>query len=385
MSSLRRFLLPLTLTFTLTSTMSAASQLLFIGTYTPRDGASKGIYAVRLDRATGALGEPVVAAETPGPTFLAWRPDHRVLYASGEGAEAEGKISGGAAAFTYDATTGQLAPLNSRGTGGSATHLATDATGRMLVTVSYGNGFTASFPLDAVGRIGPRASLLAHAGPLGPNTKRQDKPHPHSVTFSPDNRFAFVADLGLDRVLAYRIDPAAGTLTPHDPAFIPTPPGTGPRHTKFSRDGKFFYILNEIDGSISVCAYDAARGAGTPIQHISTLPAGFVVTDPDRAAEIRLHPNGRFVYASNRGHESIAVFAIQPDGTLQLVEITPCGGKHPRNFELSPDGRWLVCANQNSNNLVSFKVDATTGRLTATGSTVTVPQAVCVLFAPGEK
>ena len=163
---------------------------------------------------------------------------------------------------------------------------------------------------------------------------------------------------------------------------ITTPPGTGPRHTKFSRDGRFFYILNEIDGSISVCTYDAARGAGTPIQHISTLPAGFQVTDPDRAAEIRIHPNGRFVYASNRGHESIAVFAVQADGTLKLVEITPCGGKHPRNFELSPDGRWLVCANMNSNNLVSFKVDAGTGRLTSTGSTVTVPQPVCVLFAP---
>lgn len=375
-------LLALPLSLLATTAMSAASQLMFIGTYTPKDGASKGIYAVRLDLATGALGEPVVAAETPGPTFLAWRPDHRVLYAGGEGPDADGKTSGGAAAFTFDAATGRLTPLNARGTGGSATHLATDATGRMLVTVNYGGGFTASFPLDAAGRIGPRASLLAHAGPLGPNKARQEKPHPHSVTFSPDNRFAFVADLGLDRVLAYRVDPAAGTLAPHDPAFIPTPPGSGPRHTKFSRDGRFFYILNEIDGSISACAYDAARGVGTPIQHISTLPAGFVVTDPDRAAEIRIHPNGRFVYASNRGHESIAVFAVQADGKLELVELTPCGGKHPRNFELSPEGNWLVCANQNSNNLVSFKVDAGTGRLTPTGSVVTVPQAVCVLFAP---
>jgi len=380
--NLHRFFLTFTLTLSLTSPMSAASQLMFIGTYTPKDGASKGLYAVRLDTATGALGEPVVAAETPGPTFLAWRPDHRVLYAGGEGPDAEGKITGGAAAFTFDAATGKLAPLNSRGTGGSATHLATDTTGRMLVTVNYGGGFTASFPLDADGRIGPRASFLTHAGPLGPITRRQEKPHPHSVTFSPDNHFAFVADLGLDRVLAYRIDPATGTLAPHDPAFIVTPPGSGPRHTKFSRDGKFFYILNEIDGSISVCAYDAARGAGTPIQHISTLPAGFVVTDPDRAAEIRVHPNGRFVYASNRGHESIAVFAIQVDGTLKLVEITPCGGKHPRNFELSPDGQWLVCANQDSDNLVSFKVDAATGRLTATGSVITLPKPVCVLFAP---
>ena len=363
--------------------MSAASQLIFLGTYTPKDGASKGIYAVRLDSATGTLSAPVVAAETPNPTFLAWRPDHRVLYAGGEGADADGKVTGGAAAFAFEPATGQLAPLNQRGGGGgSTTMLAPDATGKMLVTVSYGAGYVASFPLGADGRIGPRASLIAHAGPLGPNQVRQDKPHPHSVTFSPDNRFAFVADLGLDRVFAYRFDPATGTLAPNDPAFIAVTPGSGPRHTKFSRDGRFFYILGEIDGSVTTCAYDAARGTGTPLQHISTLPAGFQVTDPDRAAEIRIHPNGKFVYASNRGHESIAVFSVKADGTLQLVEITPCGGQHPRNFELSPDGRWLVCANQNSNNLVSFKVDAVTGRLTPTGSVVTVPQPVCVLFAP---
>ncbi|SDR76585.1 lactonase family protein [Opitutus sp. GAS368] len=382
MPSLRRVLL--TFTLTLTSTMSAASQLIFLGTYTPKDGASKGIYAVRLDSVTGALSEPVVAAETPNPTFLTWRPDHRVLYALGEGPGPDGQTSAGVAAFAFDGTTQKLALLNRRGAGGSGgtTMLATDATGKMLVTVSYGGGYLASFPLAADGRLGARTSLIAHAGPPGPNKVRQDKPHPHSVTISPDNRFAFIADLGLDRVFAYQLDPATATLTPHDPAFITTPPGTGPRHTKFSRDGRFFYILNEIDGSISVCTYDAARGAGTPIQHISTLPAGFQVTDPDRAAEIRIHPNGRFVYASNRGHESIAVFAVQADGTLKLVEITPCGGKHPRNFELSPDGRWLVCANMNSNNLVSFKVDAGTGRLTSTGSTVTVPQPVCVLFAP---
>jgi 6-phosphogluconolactonase len=380
---LARILL-LTLTLTLTSSMSAASQLIFIGTYTSKDVPSKGIYAVRLDTSTGALSEPAVAAETPKPTFLTWRPDGRVLYALGEGPGPDGVIGGGVAAFAYDSASGKLALLNSRGTGGggTTTMLATDTTGRMLVTVSYGAGYVASFPLAADGRLGECASLIAPTGPLGPNKTRQDKPHPHSVTISPDNRFALVADLGLDRVLVYRLDPATGTLAAHSPAFIATPPGTGPRHAKFSRDGRFFYILNEIDGSISVCAYDAARGAGTPIQHISTLPAGFKVTDPDRAAEIRLHPNGRFVYASNRGHDSLAVFSRNAaDGTMQLVELTPCGGQHPRNFALSPDGRWLVCANQNSNNLVVFKVDAATGRLTATGRTATVPQPVCVLFA----
>ena len=360
-----------------------ASLLIFIGTYTPKDGPSRGIYAVRLDPVTGALSEPVVAAETTTPTFLALHPNGRVLYALGEGPGPAGTTGGGVAAFAFKPPSDKLVFLNSRGTGGggNTSMLATDATGRLLLTVSYGAGYVASFPLAADGRIGPGTSLIAHPGPLGPNKIRQEKPHPHSVTISPDNRFDFVADLGLDRVLAYRIDPAAGTLTPHDPAFIPTPPGTGPRHTKFSHDGRFFYILNEIDGSISACTYDAARGAATPIQHISTLPAGFKVTDADRAAEIRIHPRGQFVYASNRGHDSLAVFAVNTDGTLRLVEITPCGGQHPRNFELSPDGQWLVCANQNSSNLVSFKVDAATGRLTATGHSATVPQAVCVLFA----
>ncbi len=362
--------------------LPVASLLIFIGTYTPKDGASHGIYAVRLDPVTGALSEPVVAAATSNPTFLAWRPDHRVLYALGEGPGPDGQPGGGVAAFAFNPASDKLTLLNARGTGGggNTSMLATDATGRMLITVSYGAGYVASFPLEVDGRLGRRVSLIAHTGPLGPNMTRQDKPHPHSVTISPDNRFAFVADLGLDRVLAYWLEPMTGTLTPHDPAFIATPPGTGPRHTKFSRDGRFFYILNELIGSVTVCAFDPALGTGTPIQQISTLPAGY--TGQNISAEIRVHPNGKFLYASNRGPDSLAVFAINTDGTLRLVEITPCGGQHPRNFELSPDGQWLVCANRDSNNLVSFKVDAATGRLTATGHRATVPQAVCVLFAP---
>lgn len=361
----------------------ATSLLIFLGTYTPAGGESRGIYTVRLDPATGILSEPVLVAETPNPTFLAWHPDGRTLYAVGEGPAPDGKITGGAVAFTFDGT-GKLAPLNARGAGGAGTtHIAADASGRLLVTVSYGGGQVAAYPLLPDGKIGERTSFIPHAGPSGPNRSRQEKPHPHSVTISPDNRFAFVADLGLDRVLAYRLDPAAGTLTPHEPVFITTPPGTGPRHTKFSRDGRHFYILNEIDGSVSSCAYDAVRGAGTPIQHISTLPADFKVTDPDRAAEIRLSSDDRFVYCSNRGHDSIAVFARDSaTGLLSLVEITPTGGKHPRNFNLSPDGRWLVCANRDSDNVTVFRVDADTGRLTRTPQTLHVPQAVCVLFAP---
>lgn len=361
--------------------MSAASQLMFIGTYT-KEG-SKGIYAVRLDPTTGAFGAPELAAETPNPTFLAWHPSKPVLYTLGEGVGPDGKTSPGAASFAYDGAAGKITALNGRGAGGgSMTHLVADATGRTLIEVSYSGGQVATFPIEADGRLGERRAFIAHTGPLGPNKTRQDKPHPHSVTLSPDNRFAFVADLGLDRVFIYKLDPATAGLTPNEPAWVAVTPGSGPRHTKFSTDGKFFYILGEIDGSMTTCAYDASTGALKPIQHTTTLPAGFVVTDPDRAAEVRVHPNGKFVYASNRGHDSIAVFAVQPDGTLKLVEITPCGGKHPRNFNLTPDGRWLVCANMESGNLVSFKVDAASGKLTPTGHTAKVPQPVCVLFAP---
>lgn len=359
----------------------ASDHLIYLGTYT-RDG-SQGIYSVRLDDQTGALSAPLLAAEVRNPTFLAAHPNGRVLYALTEVPDDAGGMSGGIAAFTIDAAAGKLTLLNRQPTGGgSVTHLVADDTGRELVAVSYGAGYVVSFPLEADGRLGARGSFLPHAGPLGPNKIRQDKPHAHSATLSPDNRFVFVADLGLDRVLAYRLDPAHAALTPHEPAFLAVTPGSGPRHSKFSADGRFFYVLGEIDGSVTTCAYDAVRGIATPIQHLSTLPVDFKITNDDRAAEIRLHPNGRFVYASNRGHDSIAVFARDAaTGRLTLVEITPSGGKAPRNFALSRDGRWLVAAHQDTNNLTVFRVDAETGRLTATTATATVPRAVCVYFA----
>ncbi|MBI2814152.1 MAG: lactonase family protein [Opitutae bacterium] len=362
--------------------LPAASLLIFIGTYTPKDGASRGIYAVRLDPATGAFSAPTLAAETPNPAFLAWHRSIPVLYALGEGPGPDGKTSGGAVAFAYDPVSGRLSLLNARGAGGgNTTHLVADATGKMLVTVSYSGGQVAAFPLGPDGRLGKRTAFITHAGPLGPNKTRQEGPHPHSATLAQDNRFVFVADLGLDRVFSYRLDPGSANLTPNEPAFVAMTPGSGPRHTKFSNNGKFFYILGEIDGSLTVCAHDSTSGVLTPLQHTTTLPKGFKVTDSDRAAEVRVRPDGKFVYASNRGHDSIAVFAVQPDGTLKLVEVTPSGGKHPRNFNLTADGGWLVCANMDSDNLVSFKVDPVTGKLTPSGHTVTVPRPACVLFA----
>ncbi len=358
----------------------ATSLLIFLGTYTPAGGDSRGIYSVRLDSATGVLSEPVLVAETPNPTFLAWRPDGRTLYALSESGTVTGKSGGALAAFRYDAANGTLTPLNIEPTGGiSLAHVGIDATGRTAVVISYHGSQVVTFPLGADGALGARTSLITHAGRLGPNTKRQDKPHPHSATFSPDNRFVYVCDLGLDRIYHYRLDPAAGTLTAAGETAAK--PGAGPRHSKFSADGKFYYVINELDSTVAVYSVETASGALKPVQTISTLPAGF--TGESICAEIRLSSDGRFVYGSNRGHDSLVVFSRDAvRGTLTPVEIVSCGGKHPRNFNLSPDGRWLICANRDSDNLVVFKVDAASGRLTPTGRAVKVPQAVCVLFAP---
>ena len=370
----------LCLTLIAANFMSAASQLILVGTYTPADSTSRGIYAVRLNTVTGELSKPELAAETPNPTFLALSPNGRVVYTLGDSNSINGQTGGAAVAFTLDPATGKLSPLNAQPSGGgSLAHLGLDATGKTLITISYNGGQITSFPVEANGKIEPRQSSFLSSGPLGPRSDRQDKPHPHSVTYSPDNRFAYVCDLGRDKIICYHLAAATGALTAG--AEYATPPGDGPRHSKFSTDGRFFYVINELAGSVAVYSCDSKTGALTHRQSVSTLPADF--KGQNTTAEIRIHPNGRFVYGSNRGHDSLAVYSRnQEDGTLKLIEIVPSGGGHPRNFNLTPDGAWLVCANRDSDNLVAYKVDATTGRLTPTGHTATVPRAVCVLFIP---
>jgi 6-phosphogluconolactonase len=357
----------------------ATSLLLFLGTYTPAGGESRGIYAVRLDPATGRLSEPVLVAETPNPTFLAWHPDGRTLYALSERGTVDGRTGGALTAYRYEPTTGRLAPVNTEPTGGvGLAHVAVDGTGRTAAVISYHGSYVASFPLKPDGSLAPRASLLPHTGALGPRTKRQDKPHPHSVTFSPDHRHVYVCDLGLDRIFRYRLDAAAGAL--ERAGETPTAPGAGPRHSKITADGKFLYVLNELNGSIEAFAAEPATGELSRIQTIGTLPADFA--GENTCAEIRLSPDERFVYGSNRGHDSIAVFARDAaSGRLTLIEIVPSGGKHPRNFNLSPDGRWLVCGNKDSDNVVVFSRDDATGRLRLV-SILKAPQVVCVVFAP---
>lgn len=356
--------------------MSVSSLPVYIGTYT-KGSTSRGIYRVTLDTATGAIGAAEFVAEGLNPTFLAWSPDRRTLYSLAETGSVGGKPGGALTAYRVGAG-GSLAAINTEPTGSiSLAHVGLDATGRTAVAISYHGSQVASFPVAADGRLLPRTSLHTHTGQLGPRTDRQDKPHPHSVTFSPDNRHVYVCDLGLDKIFCYQLDAATATLMPAGETA--TAAGAGPRHAKFSGQGKFFHVINELNSTIDTYAADAASGKLTHLQAIRTLPTGF--TGESICAEIRLGPDERFVYGSNRGHESLAVFARDAaKGTLSLVEIVPCGGKHPRNFALSPDGRCLICANKDSDNLVSYRVDPATGRLTPSGHVAACPAPVCVLF-----
>jgi 6-phosphogluconolactonase len=355
------------------------SHLIFFGTYTL--GGSRGIYSARLDGRTGTLSAPVLAAETPNPSFLALHPSHRFLYAHCDlGTTADGKVGGAIRTFAVDPVSGRLTPLATVATGDPfCSNVAVDPTGRVLLTVSGTGGHIFSYPIGPDGTLGPVASRLRNDGPPGPVVARQQKTYPHSSTFSPDDRFVMVCDLGLDRVFAYRVDLATARLEAPDRPYAAIKPGTGPRHSKFSADGRFFYVVGEMGNTVTACAYDAATGRVTPFQTLPTIPADF--KGETTSSEIRIHPSGRFVYAASRGADCLAVFRRDlVSGALAPVEIVPSGGHFPRNFALSPDGRWLVCGHQESGNVTVFSVDPDTGRLTRSAGGLAVPEAICVLF-----
>jgi 6-phosphogluconolactonase len=358
------------------SLVPAASLLILLGTAVP-PAADGGIHAVRLDTATGAFGPVELAAATPGAGFLAWHPGGRVLHALHR--HATGDRRGGAASFAFDPASGALRPLGAAAAGpGESTHLAADPGGRLLALAGYG-GWVGALALGPDGAPLGTVHFETVEGEPGPRKPRQDRSHPHSVTFSPDGRFLYVCDLGLDAVLAYTVDPAGPALRPA--GRFATRAGGGPRHAAASSDGRFLYVLHELEAAVEVFARDAATGALTSLEVVPALPADF--SGPNTASEIRLHPSGRFLYTANRGHDSLALFARDPEtGRLKPAGHVPTGGRHPRNFALSPDGAWLVCANRDSGTIVSFRIDPATGALTPTGHTATVPRPICVLFAP---
>ncbi len=354
----------------------------FFGTYTGTN--SRGIYVSQLDAGTGKLSAPQLAAEIKNPSFLAVSPDEHFLYAGTDAQDAGGKFCGAVQAFALENKTGQLTALNQKNSGGSGSpcHLAVDATGKCLLVANYGTGSLAALPIHADGSLGEAATMIQHHG-TGPNPNRQAGPHAHSVYPSPDNHFVLNCDLGLDKVFAYRLDASAAKLTPADPPFAAVAPGAGPRHLTFSADGKFVYVINEMASSVTVCRYDAQNAALTEVQTLSTLPPNF--SGNNTAAEIVLHPNGNFLYASNRGHDSIAVFAVdKKSGRLSLVEHRSTQGRTPRCFAIDPTGRWLLAENQASDSVVVFAIDPDTGKLAATGQTIIVGSPVCAVFVGGK-
>jgi 6-phosphogluconolactonase len=322
-----------------------------------------------------------LVAETTNPSFLAIHPNHRFLYTVNETGDYKGQKSGAVTAFSIDPGTGKLMQLNQVASGGAdPCYITVDKTGKYVLIANYTGGSISAFPVLADGRLGEASAFIQHSG-HGANPKRQEGPHAHSIDLSPDNRFAIVDDLGLDETLVYKFDSSKGSLTLNDPPFAQAAPGAGPRHFALHPNGKFGYVLDEMGSTVSAFSYDAAGGVLRPLQTISSLPKGFA--GHNDAAEIEVHPSGKFLYASNRGHDSIAVFAIdQKQGTLTLIAHVLTKGASPRNFAIDPTGKLILAENEKSDNVVVFRIDPQTGRLTPTGKVLDISQPVCVKFVP---
>jgi 6-phosphogluconolactonase len=361
--------------------------LVFVSMFAPAEQG--GIRAFHLHPKTGEL---VAANETrgiPHPFFLALSPDRTTLYsiwAEKFGSSRDEHV----AAWRIVGRDGLLEPLNRQSSRGTAScYLETDPTGRALLVANYTSGSVASLPIQANGSLGAAASFFQHEG-KSVNTARQEGPHAHAIIPSPAmaaaagksaaTRFAYAADLGTDEILCYRLDSATASLKPNDPPFTKSPAGAGPRHLRFSPNGRILYVINELANSVSVYDVDLTSGALTERQTITTLPAGF--TGDTKTADLRITPDSRFLYGTNRGHDSIAIFRIGEDGLLEAVDIVPSLGKGPQNLAITPDGSLLLCANMPGNNVTVFRIDATSGRLTPVGEPVAIPSPACITIVP---
>jgi 6-phosphogluconolactonase len=353
--------------------------LFYVGTYTEEGSKSKGIYAYRFDASTSEITPLGLAAETANPSFVAPHPNGRFLYAVNEVGNYKGPNSGGVSAFSIDQATGKLTFLNEvPSRGADPCYIIVDPSGKHVLVANYTGGSIAVFPVLADGKLGEASAFVQHTG-HGTDPKRQEGPHAHSIDLSHDNHFAMVDDLGLDELLVYKFDSAKGSLTPNDPPFAQVDAGAGPRHFVLRPDGKFAYVLAEMGHTVTVFSNDATSGKLQSLQTVTTLPKDFKGRNDD--AEVQVHPSGKFLYASNRGDDSIAIYAIDGSkGTLTQVGIVPTGGKEPRSFEIDPTGTLLFAENQKSDNIVVFKIDAKTGGLTPTGKVLEVASPVCVKF-----
>jgi 6-phosphogluconolactonase len=359
--------------------------LVYVGTYTR--GQSKGIYLFRLQTQNLEVSQNItlvplgLAAETPNRSFLEIDETRRLLFAVNEQDQFEGRPTGAVSAFAVDPATGTLKLLNQRPSMGTGPcHLVLDQERRHLLIANYGSGSVSVLPVGGDGRLGAATDVVQHAG-KSINPDRQSGPHAHCVTMDPANRFAFVCDLGLDKVLAYRFDAQLGKLTPGEPAFTPLTAGAGPRHMVFRPDGRFAYVVNELNSTIAAFGFDPNAGVLHEVQTVSTLPEYF--DGANTGAEIGVHPSGRYVYVSNRGHNSVVLFRVDPDkGTLTYVEEQGTGGRQPRHFGIEPSARHLAIANQGSDTVLVCRIDAGNGRLKPSGVFATVPTPVCVKFLP---
>lgn len=367
--------------FTFIATAPAKEFFVYFGTYT--NTFSQGIYVARLDADTGKISTPELAAEVANPCFLNFSPDSRFLY-SANSTKFDGN-NGSVSAFAVDKKSGALKLLNEKSSGGNGPcHVSVDASGKFLLAANYGSGSVKSFRLENDGRIGADGSLLQHTG-SSVNTNRQTAPHAHFIAADPGNRFALTCDLGLDRVMAYRMNLTNAALeVQYGYSMADVPPGAGARHLAFSHDGKSVYVLNEMGCSISRFSWDAKNGLLEPHETISALPVGVEVQKKFTGAEILVHPSGKFVYATLRGHDSVSVFAAKKSGKLTFVQNISSGGKVPRGLGIDPTGRWLFTGNQKSDNVAEFSIEAKTGKLTATGIELRIGSPVDVKFVAAE-
>lgn len=350
---------------------------IYIGTYTKsrpgEEERSEGIFVYEMDPATGRLERMKGIESGPNPSFLALHPGGKYLFAVNE------TLNSFASSFAVDATETGLVLINHEATRGAhACYASVDPSGRWLLASNYSSGSLVVFPIGLDGRLSPNTDLVQHKG-HGPNKQRQEIAHAHSIRFDPSGRFVLAADLGIDSVLVYRLDPERGKLVGNHPAGMEARPGAGPRHMEFDRGGSFLYVANELDSTVTVCSWDAVSGTIEPLETLSTLPGDF--SGENTAADIHRTPSGEYLYVSNRGHNSLAGYQIDAEnGRLKLIGIFSCGGNWPRNFAIDPAGKYLLVANQYSNNLVVFQIGAN-GELTPTGEECEIPAPVCVLFA----
>jgi len=354
----------------------------YVGTYTAKT-SSKGIYALRFDAQKGQLTSIGVAAETADPSFLAVHPNGKYLYAVNEISTFNGGAGGAVSAFSINAKTGALKLLDQVPTRGAGPcHVSLDKNGAYVLVANYDGGSIASFAVHDDGSLGTASGFVQHSG-SGPDKERQEGPHAHWIGTSPDNRFALAVDLGLDQVIAYGFDSSKGIFTPMLSGFAKVKPGAGPRHLAFHPNGKFAYVLSEMDSSVTVFSYQAKNGAFSSLQTISALPKDYA--GRKEAAEIAVDPSGKFLYTSNRGHDSMAIFEINPaKGTLKSLGQVLSGGQTPRHFAIDPTGNYLLAENEESNNIVVFHIDPATGNLTPTGQTIEVPSPVCLTFVAAQ-